>query len=162
MTGSSKPALLRYILVVLLKLVSIQATKRFSDGVHCYESVTTLDKDTPTNANCFEVSRDGLISRVFQGEQNSTGHVYPGLWDGHGHLLQYGELLQSVNLFGSSSLSDAISKVKVYAFANPSAGSKDEWLRGVGWDQAAFGGMPTAVSAAQPFLLAPCGLSLTF
>jgi predicted amidohydrolase YtcJ len=60
------------------------------------------------------------------------GHVIPGLWDGHGHLMQYGELLQSVNLFGSESLNDAIVRVSEYAQEHSSAGSREEWIRGTG------------------------------
>jgi predicted amidohydrolase YtcJ len=77
----------------------------------------------------------------------SDGYAIPGLWDGHGHLLQYGEFLHSVDLFGSKSLDDVRDRIKKYLAANPGAGTKDHWLRGVGWDQSAFGRMPTAVSA---------------
>lgn len=114
--------------------------------VHCYESLKTLSSDAPANANCFEISESGLFSRVFKENRQHEGHVYPGLWDGHGHLLQYGELLQSVNLFGSEDLKDALERVKEYAHLNPKSGSELEWMRGTGWDQAAFGRMPTAVS----------------
>lgn len=37
-------------------------------------------------------------------------------------------------------------RIKKYIAENPSAGSKDEWVRGIGWDQTFFGRMPTAVS----------------
>jgi hypothetical protein len=48
-------------------------------------------------------------------------------------------------LFGSKSLPKALDRVKAYATAHPDAGTETQWLRGVGWDQAAFGRMPTAV-----------------
>ncbi|KAF4334342.1 amidohydrolase ytcJ [Fusarium beomiforme] len=35
-------------------------------------------------------------------------------------------------------------RIKDYIAANPGAGSKDNWVRGVGWDQTFFGRMPTA------------------
>ena len=112
---------------------------------HCYQSVRTHDQEQPT-AQCFSVS-DGVFTEVtgVSAQESSEGYVIPGLWDGHGHLLQYGEFLHSVDLFGSESLDDARSRIKEYLKANPEAGTKDQWLRGVGWDQAYYGRMPTAV-----------------
>jgi hypothetical protein len=85
---------------------------------------------------------------VFEAEDLVTnpGYVIPGLWDGHGHLLQYGEFLHSVDLFGSSSIGDVRSRLRNYIDSHPGAGTADNWIRGVGWDQTAFGRMPTAVS----------------
>lgn len=120
---------------------------------HCYKSITTQDEDRPS-AKCFSVI-DGHFSGVLTEEQVAAspqpliehpGYVIPGLWDGHGHLLQYGEFLHSVDLFGSLSLDDVRSRLKEYIGANPGTGTKEHWVRGVGWDQAAFGRMPTAVS----------------
>lgn len=113
---------------------------------YCYQSLETLDPNNDPHANCLEVSTDGHITRVFRGAQKQPGHVYPGLWDGHGHLLQYGELLKSVDLFGSGSLDETLDRITAYATAHPDAGTATQWLRGVGWDQAVFGRMPTAVS----------------
>ncbi|KAL3960827.1 hypothetical protein ACCO45_005944 [Purpureocillium lilacinum] len=121
-------------------------------STYCYGSVRTQDADRPA-ARCFSV-RDGRFSRIFadevEGPDGTTvvvhdGHVIPGLWDGHGHLLQYGQLLHSVDLFGSASLDEARDRIAAYRAANPGAGTKDNWIRGVGWDQAAFGHMPTSV-----------------
>jgi hypothetical protein len=122
-----------------------------SETVHCYQSLITLDQTADPQANCFAVSHDGFISRVFEGGLKAEGYAYPGLWDGHGHLLQYGELLKSVDLFGSKSLPEALDRIKTYAAAHLDAGTKGQWLRGVGWDQAAFGRMPNAVSASFSF-----------
>lgn len=121
---------------------------------HCYDRIRTHDPDQPS-AQCFSVV-DGLFSRVWtKGEddasvesnavETSSGHVIPGLWDGHGHLLHYGQFLHSVDLFGSQSLDDVRSRITAYIDANTGAGTKGRWVRGVGWDQAAFGRMPTAV-----------------
>jgi predicted amidohydrolase YtcJ len=118
----------------------------------CYSSVMTLSVESPS-ANCFTVSKHGVFSEVFPSTERPKhaeirdGHVLPGLWDGHGHILQYGEMLRSVNLFGSQSMKEARGRVQQYAKDNPTEGTRQEWIRGVGWDQAAFGGsMPTAVS----------------
>ncbi|KAM0250330.1 hypothetical protein ACHAQJ_008677 [Trichoderma viride] len=123
--------------------------------VYCYKSVRTHDSKQPS-AECFSV-QDGHFVGVWARDSKdsphgikeadvsiSDGHVIPGLWDGHGHLLQYGEFLHSVDLFGSQSLDDVKDRIKTYLAANPEAGTKDHWLRGVGWDQTVFGRMPTA------------------
>ena len=101
------------------------------------------------------------MSYVFQAPSGSSladsahpGFVIPGLWDGHGHLLQYGEFLNSVDLFGSSSLADVLGRVGVYLSEHPDIGTPEEWIRGVGWDQMAFGRMPTAVSVPSYWVLA--------
>ena len=125
--------------------------------VHCYKSVRTHDAEHPYG-ECFSVE-DGMFRHVWTQDDRdslhgvrgidvsvSDGYAIPGLWDGHGHLLQYGEFLHSVDLFGSTSLDDVRDRIKKYLAANPGAGTKDRWLRGVGWDQSAFRRMPTAVS----------------
>ncbi|KAI0134060.1 amidohydrolase family-domain-containing protein [Xylariales sp. AK1849] len=117
---------------------------------HCYQSVTTQSASAP-HVNCFSVTPSGVFSQVFQESPDSSllknadpGYVIPGLWDGHGHLLSYGEFLNSVDLFGSESFEDIQTRVRGYLDDYPEAGSKDEWMRGVGWDQMALGRMPTA------------------
>ena len=125
------------------------------DLIYCYDSITTLSNGSP-RANCFSVSPSGTFSRVFAAAPSeagadaitSSGAAIPGLWDGHGHLMQFGEWLQAVNLFGSSSLNEAVSRVDAYLAQHPDAGSATNWIRGAGWDQAAFGRMPTAVGLA--------------
>ncbi|KAI0144121.1 amidohydrolase family-domain-containing protein [Hypoxylon sp. NC0597] len=122
---------------------------------HCYQSVRTNSAVEPY-VNCFSVSPAGKFSKVFQAAEDTElaknadpGFVMPGLWDGHGHLLQYGEFLNSVDLFGSTSMDEARSRIRNYAKENRGAGSKDEWLRGIGWDQMALGKTPTAGDLAE-------------
>jgi hypothetical protein len=127
------------------------------EETHCYASVTTLSNGLP-NAECFSVS-NGRFSRVFKDDlikQDSSfdavkearaGYVYPGLWDGHGHLIQYGELLNSVDLFGSKSVTEVQDRLVQYKAAHPEEGTSQHWIRGVGWDQAHFdGAWPLTVS----------------
>jgi hypothetical protein len=122
---------------------------------YCYRNIVTLDPLQPS-AQCFRISQSGKFVNIFNiTNYESTdymvptdpGYVLPGLWDGHGHLLQYGEMLQSVNLFGVKSLNEAVQRVRAHASQRPSEGTKEQWIRGIGWDQAAFSGgqMPTAV-----------------
>ena len=111
------------------------------DEVYCYDGVRTHDDEGP--------SADGLFSRVSSGEATEgvkrDGYVIPGLWDGHGHLLPYGEFLHSVDLFGARSFEEVRERLAAYLEKNPEVGTKDDWVRGVGWDQMALGKMPTAV-----------------
>lgn len=123
-----------------------------SEATYCYKRVRTQDPDLKT-AQCFTVS-DGVFTHVSSDDLKeeddsvivSDGYVIPGLWDGHGHLQQFGEFLHSVDLFGTNSLQEVRNRLKAYIASNPGAGSAKQWIRGVGWDQSAFGRMPTAVS----------------
>ncbi|KAI0473144.1 amidohydrolase family-domain-containing protein [Xylariaceae sp. FL0804] len=126
---------------------------------HCYQAVRTTVAGE-AHVNCFTVSPAGKFSNVFRADDDSDlarnadpGYAIPGLWDGHGHLLQYGEFLNSVDLFGSGSMGDIRSRVRQYAGEHPGSGSRTEWIRGIGWDQMALGRMPTADDlAADPEL----------
>ena len=116
----------------------------------CYASVKTLTSGLP-EAQCFSVS-NGKFSRVFVDDTSfdhikaqRTGYVYPGLWDGHGHLLQYGELMHSVDLFGSESMDEVHQRLLEYKASHEEAGTSEHWLRGVGWDQSNYGRYPLAV-----------------
>jgi hypothetical protein len=121
------------------------------EETHCYITVRTQGWDLP-HAECFSV-RDGKFKRVFLDETSPEpvkahreGHVLPGLWDGHGHLMQFGELLNSVDLFGSSSMDEVKQRLVQYKGQREEAGTSEQWLRGVGWDQAHFDGKwPVAV-----------------
>lgn len=55
--------------------------------------------------------------------------VYPGFIDAHCHFLWYGQFLNEVNLTGTTSLNDVLSRLQQ---ANPNRG---EWIVGRGWDQ---------------------------
>ncbi|KAI1320773.1 amidohydrolase [Xylariaceae sp. FL0255] len=122
---------------------------------YCYQAVRTnipnLDSNADTKINCFSVSpTSSKFTSVFSASKDSkvvdadAGYVIPGLWDGHGHLLQYGEFLNSVDLFGSKSMDEIRARVRGYIETHPGAGTPEEWVRGVGWDQMALDAMPTA------------------
>ncbi|KAI1145893.1 amidohydrolase [Nemania diffusa] len=122
----------------------------FFAETHCYQGIRT-NGAVDAGVNCFSVSSTGKFSKVFSASSDSKlaetahpGYAMPGLWDGHGHLLQYGEFLNSVDLFGSKTMDEIRSRVHKYVDEHPGAGSAQEWIRGVGWDQMALGAMPTA------------------
>ncbi|KAF2013924.1 hypothetical protein BU24DRAFT_434797 [Aaosphaeria arxii CBS 175.79] len=115
------------------------------DETHCYASIKTLSSSQP-QAECFTVS-GGKFTKVYSDKTTAidavngqTGHVIPGLWDGHGHLIQYGELLNSVNLFGAESMDEVQQRLVHYKNSRPELGTSQQWVRGVGWDQAKFDG----------------------
>ena len=89
------------------------------------------------------------------------GYVLPGIIESHGHVLQYGEMLESVSLYGARSMGEVRARVKDFLkkHAGEGYGSRDKWLRGIGWDQKYFGGvMPTAVSTW--YLVLPSGVDV--
>lgn len=157
--------LLRWGITLSVALIAIAFAFRLqqpllgaTDGeaaTYCYKHVRTHDNENPS-AQCFSVSGGSFQHVGTEDELNSDsppvvasdGYVIPGLWDGHGHLLQYGEFLHSVDLFGSKSLDEVRERLTAYLDANPGAGTKNQWVRGVGWDQTNFGRMPTAVSSS--------------
>ncbi|MET0462026.1 MAG: amidohydrolase [Chitinophagaceae bacterium] len=57
--------------------------------------------------------------------------IYPGLIDAHAHFVGYGTGLQTVNLTGTESWADIITRVSGFAKELP----KDQWIIGRGWDQ---------------------------
>ncbi|QNK01016.1 amidohydrolase [Dyella telluris] len=57
--------------------------------------------------------------------------VIPGLIDAHGHMLGLGMTHIQVNLLGSASRAEAVSRLKAAAATLP----KGAWLIGYGWDQ---------------------------
>lgn len=67
--------------------------------------------------------------------------VYPGLTDGHGHLLSYARMQLGVNLFGCESYQEMIIRIKKYQ-----AKHKRKFIIGAGWDQSLWdedGDLPT-------------------
>ncbi|KAL1839955.1 hypothetical protein VTJ49DRAFT_3809 [Mycothermus thermophilus] len=151
-----------------------QAPLLSQDGVtptrYCYESVRLTGREEDARKDwCFEVMEGGRFGGVFARESSSSsssslqqhqqeegdnkkkkklairkGHVLPGLWDGHGHLLQYGEFLHSADLFGATSPEEVRRRLRAYLKKHPDVGTEGNWVRGVGWDQMLLGGMPSA------------------
>jgi predicted amidohydrolase YtcJ len=153
----STPQLLRWGVGLSAAVVALAVVLRLQQPLQnadpdsqtfCYQGVRTHDEARPS-ARCFTVS-SGVFTDVSTRDDLAAatvpGYAIPGLWDGHGHLLPYGEFLHSVDLFGSSSFGDVRTRLVDYVKVNPNVGTRKEWLRGIGWDQTAFGRMPTAVS----------------
>jgi predicted amidohydrolase YtcJ len=87
-----------------------------------------------------------------KGKALVDGHgqtMLPGLIDAHGHVLGYGLSLLRVDLVGSTSEQEAVSRVREYAKKN----EQQAWLQGRGWNQVTWpsNAFPTAKSLDKYF-----------
>ncbi|QQT27230.1 amidohydrolase [Sphingobacterium spiritivorum] len=57
--------------------------------------------------------------------------IYPGFYDAHAHFFLLGELLDQVDLMGSKSFEEVITRLQAYHKARP----EKKWIIGGGWDQ---------------------------
>lgn len=57
--------------------------------------------------------------------------IYPGFYDAHAHFLMLADMLEQVNLSGTKSYDEIISKLVTYQQENPDK----RWIIGSGWDQ---------------------------
>ena len=164
MTQSRLPYFLGGIasIVVAIAASIILTESRGSSQLYCVLShtdyyITTLNNTAP-KAKCFRVT-DGVFSEVLENipleEKDGSGSVkwldgfvLPGIIESHGHMLQYGEMLESVSLYDSESVVEMRERIKRYLKERKGEGwgTREKWIRGIGWDQKYFGGvMPTAV-----------------
>jgi predicted amidohydrolase YtcJ len=76
-----------------------------------------------------------LTARYFSDNKiNAAGKfIFPGFIDAHAHFYRYGLGLQEVNLVGTESWDEIISRVQ--AFASDKNISPGNWIIGRGWDQ---------------------------
>ena len=65
---------------------------------------------------------------LIDGDQKT---VLPGLIDSHAHVYGLGLLKSNLDLFGSTSVDNAVAQIKSYAAAKPHA----RWITGRGWNQ---------------------------
>lgn len=72
-----------------------------------------------------EAARGGTIRQL------SGGLAVPGLVDAHAHILGYGLSRTKVDLVGTQTLDEALSRVAAFAQAHPDK----LWIEGRGWDQ---------------------------
>ncbi|KAJ6258307.1 hypothetical protein Dda_6347 [Drechslerella dactyloides] len=111
----------------------------------------------PARATCFQVADDGTFAEVWRRRKDVPeelasdvveldGWVLPGLWDGHGHIVQYGMMESGVKAYnkGKAAIIDAILE-HLQKCPSHGNGTRENWIQGNGWDQAYFDGeMPTA------------------
>lgn len=104
---------------------------------------------------------DDKIEKVFHGKQDLPNQasvtridgngatLLPGLIDAHGHVLNYGLSLQTVDLIGTKSELDAVERAIDYRKKHP----KQRWIEGRGWNQVQWpsNAFPTASSLDKAF-----------
>ena len=142
---------LRLSLLALLALApAVQAADLLVDNVNGYtlDSHGTLHqfqallvdhgKVVATGDSADLVKRAGG-ARVIDGQGKT---MLPGLIDAHGHVMDLGYALNSVDLVGTTSLDEALARIKAYASTHPDA----KWIVGNGWNQVIWklGRFPTA------------------
>jgi predicted amidohydrolase YtcJ len=116
--------------------------------------ITTLSASVP-QAKCFRIENGFFTELLAEVPEDNTadinyldGYVLPGIIESHGHILQYGEMLESVSLYEAGSVQEVGERIKQFLQNHPGEGygTREKWIRGIGWDQKYFGGvMPTAV-----------------
>lgn len=125
-------------IAISVLLFSCNSKKQVDLIVH-HARVYTVD-DAFSVAEAFAV-KDGKIIAVgssedilkkYQGEllDAESRAIYPGFIDGHSHFYGYGQGLQNVNLVGTESWEEILSKLKEFSLKNP-----EGWLVAEGWDQ---------------------------
>ena len=68
--------------------------------------------------------------------QDAEGHfIYPGFIDAHTHFVGYGLGLQQVELVGTASWDEVITRVQAFVDANHRSRAASDWILGRGWDQ---------------------------
>ena len=127
-------------LLLILFLGSCSNSKKADFIVH-HAVVYTVDEQFST-AEAFAV-KDGIIVAVgsnasilkaYKANQSIDAGgkaVYPGFIDAHAHFVGYGQSLFQVDLFGTTSWDEVVSRVKKFADEHP----QEPWIKGRGWDQ---------------------------
>lgn len=107
--------------------------------------VHNIDGYTPTRAGLASFSglviTNGKVERLLSSKDELPRDaeridgggktVLPGLTDAHGHVLTLGRESQQVDLRGTSSIEDALARIRKFAAANRDA----RWILGRGWNQ---------------------------
>ena len=132
--------ILFFALISMVLFASCSNSKQVDLIVH-HAVVYTVD-DQFSTAEAFAVS-DGKIVAVGTNENilkqykakqsiDAGGKaVYPGFIDAHAHFVGYGQSLFQVDLFGTTSWDEVVSRVKKFADEHP----QEPWIKGRGWDQ---------------------------
>ncbi|KAK6498388.1 hypothetical protein TWF481_010979 [Arthrobotrys musiformis] len=131
-----------------------------------YTGLEDETSESPDMASCFEVLANGTFGRTWRSKDDLSalqkvyvrdidGWAFPGFWDGHGHITQYGQMELSVKAYGQTL--DGVMKALVTFLDErfeQGYGTREKWVLGGGWDQENFGGkMPTAEDIVRHYTL---------
>jgi predicted amidohydrolase YtcJ len=143
--------LLARLLAPLLALAA-PAVARADGLVDNVNGMTLDDKGQVVRFTGLMMNRDGKITYVLKSGDRRPKKIewkldmggktlVPGMIDGHGHVMGLGAQLLRLDLSDTSSLDEALAKIRTYAAANPT-----KWILGGGWNQERWklGRFPTA------------------
>lgn len=137
---------MRFLFVFILSIFSFQALAEptlifnvkghtINNGKHVKFEAIAFD-----NGQILEIGKSKeLVEKYSKIKSKIDGKgksLLPGLQDAHGHVLGYARLQNEVNLTGTTSLNEALVKVKQFANENP----ENQWIVGRGWNQVLWEG----------------------
>jgi predicted amidohydrolase YtcJ len=97
------------------------------------DSFSTTEAMVVTNGKIVATGKSSELQDKYDAKEklDAAGKfIYPGFIDAHAHFVGYGNSLQRVNLVGTESWKEVITRVKEFAVNH-----KGGWLLGRGWDQ---------------------------
>ena len=116
------------------------ATKQKADLLVYHCTIYTVDASFSTaeamvikDGKILAVGKKTALEKSYEVKERLDAKgkfIYPGFIDAHAHFVGYGMSLQHVDLTGTNSWEEVLSKVKTFASHN-----KDGWITGRGWDQ---------------------------
>ncbi|MES2987962.1 MAG: amidohydrolase family protein [Pseudomonadota bacterium] len=137
---------------LILRLIAAAALflspAAYADGLIDNVNGMTLDeKGAVVRFTGIVFNRDGKISVILKhGDRRPRPKelewkidlggktLVPGMIDGHGHVMGLGDQLLRLDLSATTSLQEALGKIRDYATANP-----NKWVLGGGWNQEKWG-----------------------
>ena len=132
-------AILLFLLIFSLSNSSF-ATKQKADLLVYHCTIYTVDASFSTaeamvikDGKILAVGKKAVLEKSYEFKERLDAKgkfIYPGFIDAHAHFVGYGMSLQHVDLTGTNSWEEVLSKVKIFASHN-----KDGWITGRGWDQ---------------------------
>ena len=131
--------ILQFLLLFSLSNSSF-ATKQKADLLVYHCTIYTVDASFSTaeamvikDGKILAVGKKAALEKSYEVKERLDAKgkfIYPGFIDAHAHFVGYGMSLQHVDLTGTNSWEEVLSKVKTFASHN-----KDGWITGRGWDQ---------------------------
>ena len=148
------PSMLKRLMRLFAALALVLApTVALADGLIDNVNGMTLDeKGDVVRFTGILFNREGKVTQLLGREEKRPKKVewkidmggktlLPGMIDAHGHVMGLGSQLLLLDLSATTSLDEALAKIKAYADANPT-----KWVLGGGWNQEIWklGRFPTA------------------
>jgi predicted amidohydrolase YtcJ len=170
MPGAMLKRFLRLLAALALVAVPIVAapTAAWADGlVDNVNGITLDERGEVVHFTGLMFNREGYVTALLKREDKRPKKLewrldmggktlLPGMIDGHGHVMELGQLILRLDLSATTSLDEALARIKAYADANPT-----KWILGFGWNQEKWklGRFPTAADLDRAVADRPVWLS---